>query len=86
MEEREAVELVADRVAKIRKIMGGLSPQIQGAILADLLAIWLAGHRSLDGDDKKLRQHVLANFMRTMRQLIPVNVAIQDDWLKSKSH
>ena len=54
-------------------------PQIQGAALADLLAMWLAGH--VDRDDPggknsdRMREAVLEAHLIAVRALVPVNYA-----------
>jgi hypothetical protein len=64
-------------VAAIRPLLAGHPPRVQGAALADLLAIWVAGHYS-DSDDEtdRLRETILANHSKMVRRLIPVNDAI----------
>lgn len=38
-----------DRIVEsIKPLLAGHAPEIQSAVLADLLAIWLHGHQSLD--------------------------------------
>jgi hypothetical protein len=51
---------------------------MQGAILADLLAIWLAGHH-VEGDKdatRKMRVELLAEHCTAVRQLTSVNARI----------
>lgn len=56
------------RVAKrIHPFLTGRSPDMQGAILADLLATWLAGHPPW------MRDEILAMHVDGVRQLVPVN-------------
>jgi hypothetical protein len=55
-------------VARIRPMLAGRHPGEQGAILADLLAIWLAGHPF------ELREALLDNHVERVRDLIPPNV------------
>ena len=42
------VEMVAGLVNEIRPLLGGYPREVQGTVLADLLAIWLAGHHARD--------------------------------------
>jgi hemerythrin len=60
---------------EIGLLLHGRAPHIQGAVLADLLALWLAGH--VIRDDRKatkaVRQEMLAMHMRKVRELIPEN-------------
>ena len=46
---RARAEEVGSIVDAIAPLIGGRPPELQGAVLADLLAIWLAGHIHLDG-------------------------------------
>jgi hypothetical protein len=54
-------------VEQIRAILSGKPPELQGAALADLLAIFLAGHHP------KLRDEILRLHIETVRNLIPIN-------------
>jgi hypothetical protein len=60
-------------VARIRPLLAGRSPEIQGAVLCDLLALWLAGHYRM-GDEMIETQ--LQLWLGCVRKLVPVNVAI----------
>jgi hypothetical protein len=61
--------LVTEVVDRIRPILGGHHPAVQGAVVADLVAIWLAGHQA------DLREALLDSHIDTVRQLVPANVA-----------
>ena len=61
--------LGAEIVDRIRPILGGHHPAVQGAVLADLLAIWLAGHQA------DLREALLDVHIEKVRELVPVNEA-----------
>jgi hypothetical protein len=58
--------------ARIRPMLAGYHPAEQGAALADLLAIWLAGYPA------DLREALLAHHIEQVRELVPANVA--DKW------
>lgn len=49
----------------IRPLLAGHSPQIQGAVLADLLSVFIAGHHP------SLREEILALHIETVRALVP---------------
>ena len=72
--EAEAVE---NLVKAIVPLLRGKSVQVQGAALADLLAIWLAGH--VDHDDPegqnsdRVREEMLELHLKAVRALIPIN-------------
>lgn len=53
----------------IKPLLTGHPPPLQGAILADLLALYLAGHAP------DLREDILQITINTIRRLIPVNEA-----------
>jgi hypothetical protein len=53
-------------VNQIRPLLAGRGPNIQGAVLVDLLATFLAGHRP------DLRDEMLAIHIKYVRELIPV--------------
>ncbi len=62
-------------VTALSRHLVGLRPEIQGAALADLLAMWLAGHH-IKGDEhatRELRAKLLAMHCHTVRELFPVN-------------
>jgi hypothetical protein len=64
-------------VERIKPILAGRPAEMQGAILADLLAIWLAGHRAEDADTTRtLRAEMLAMHIAAVQQLIPINAKI----------
>jgi hypothetical protein len=49
-----AVAATADElVARIRPLLAGHSPEVQRAAIADLAAIWIAGHRVADDDEQR---------------------------------
>jgi len=52
-------------------VLHGHGPIVQGAVLADLLAMWLAGH--VGSGAAELREHLLADHMKLVRKLIEVN-------------
>ena len=69
---------VAELVRQIRPLLLGKDPDVQGAALADLLAMWLAGH-VMRGDPKmtkKLREMMLKAHIVAVRGLIPLNYKI----------
>ncbi|MGO8241292.1 hypothetical protein ACC806_34710 [Rhizobium ruizarguesonis] len=54
---------VAAIVDAVRPHLAGEPPEIQGAVIADLLAIWLAGHAP------QLREEAIEFHMEMVRQL-----------------
>jgi hypothetical protein len=71
-------EQVAPIVQSIRPLLASKSPELQAMVLADLLAIWLAGH-FIPGDEdatRKLRAELLASHCSAVRQLTSINAKI----------
>jgi hypothetical protein len=67
----EEVLAVAER---IKPILAHHHPTLQGAVLAELLSIWIAGHvADTKGNTRKLRKEVLNMHVEQVRKLIPIN-------------
>ena len=65
---------VAELVEAIRPLLAGFPAPVQGAVLADLLAIWLAGHFGSDAaKTAEIREMLLEAHNETVRRLIPEN-------------
>lgn len=69
------VDAIVDSIwPTLQRAMGGLDPNLQGAVLADLVATWLAGHT---GESQRavnqLREELLELHVEFVRKLIPVN-------------
>lgn len=62
---------VNQTVAAIRPLLAGRPPMVQAAILADLVAMHLAGFQ-----DESLHAPLLAGLISTVRKLIPINAVI----------
>lgn len=63
-------DMVPPLVKEIAQILHGKGPVVQGAVFADLVSMWLAGHHADIRDDS------LKLWIKTVRRLIPVNEAI----------
>jgi hypothetical protein len=50
---------------KIRPLLAGLSPEVQGGVLADLVSVFIAGHHP------ELREAMLEMHVDLVRELIP---------------
>lgn len=62
---------------RVTPLFAGHPPAVQGAVLAELLALWLAGHAA-EGDQAQtdqLRQDLLAAHLASVRELIPLHDA-----------
>ena len=67
-----AVEPIVDR---IRPELAGQAPELVGAVLAELVSLLVAGH-IIPGDrgaTDRLREELIAGFIRTVRGLVEVN-------------
>ena len=71
---------------RIAEILLDQPPHVHGALLADLLATWLAAHRSADVNmtTDEVRDEMLRRHMRTVRRLLPL-IAAQID-AKRRAH
>lgn len=73
--DRAASAEVIALVALIRPLLAGKDPLVQGAALADLTAIWLAGHH-VAGDSaatQTVRAELLARHLEGVAKLVPIN-------------
>lgn len=61
---------------RIKPLLAGREPEIQGAVLAELLSLWLAGHYQ---GGEQLIDTLLTHHIDHVRQLIPVNVRMLRD-------
>ena len=70
---------IARAVERIRPMLAGRPREMQGAILADLLAIWLADHE-VDGNSeatRRMRAALLHDHCAAVRKLTTVNARIR---------
>lgn len=71
------VDEIEGLVHALGKALAGRSPAVQGAVLADLTAIWLAGHLTDVADETRaLRDRLLTAHIDKVRELVPVNAKI----------
>jgi hypothetical protein len=79
MSTEELLQMVAPIVRRLwpmlRAELGGKPPQVQAAVLADLTAIWLAGHIDFDDpmETHRLREELLMLHIDAVQQLILPN-------------
>jgi len=62
---------VDELVERIRLLLRGQGPDLQGAALADLVAMFFAGHHPA------MREEMIGHWLTHMRDLIPINEALQ---------
>lgn len=55
-----------DTVEAIRPLLAGRAPQQQGAVLLDLVAIWVVGHHPA------MRNEVLELWVKAVKGMVPV--------------
>jgi hypothetical protein len=68
------VDQVAVLVEHIRPFLAGQKPEVVGGVLADLLAMLLAGHfAETEADTAKLREELLRLHFEAVRELIGPN-------------
>lgn len=64
---------IADCAKKITAELGKLESPLQAAVLADVTALWLAGHRArMPIDTFHLRMQLWVAFEQSVRRLLPV--------------
>jgi hypothetical protein len=65
-------------VEEIKPLLAGKSAFVQGAALADLLAIFLAGHIAPGNQaaTNQLREDILTMHIEKVRELVPVNAEL----------
>jgi hypothetical protein len=68
-----------DRIVEsIKPLLAGHAPEIQSAVIAELLAIWLHGHQSLDPKKlslrnlKQFRAEMLHRHVEFVRELVEI--------------
>ncbi len=72
MDDQEKDQLMkrADRIIRrINPLLQGVGPEVQGAVLVDLVSRFFAGHHPA------IREDMIEMWMKAMRGLIPVNEA-----------
>ena len=79
---------VSELVEACSRLLAGHSPHVNGAVLADLTATWLAGHIDLASKDNtdRLRAELLKMHADAIERLIPVNEKFFLDQLKKAAH
>lgn len=70
--------LVYKLVEEIRPILRGKEAEIQSAVLADLLAFWVAGHVIYGQPEAtaEMRDEMLDMHIDVVKQLVPINAKI----------
>jgi hypothetical protein len=73
MNERDRAIAADTLFQRIRPLFAGYEPEMQGAVLAQLVALWLAGFVSDDAaHEDAARAELLEDLVGTIQQLIPV--------------
>lgn len=72
MDDKEKTRLMksAERIVReINPLLQGKGPEVQGAVLADLVSMYFAGHHPM------IREQSIEQWLKTMRSLIAPNEA-----------
>jgi len=79
MSDEEDADEVMALVKAVRPLFAGKPVHVQGAALADLLAMWLAGHVLLGDpkETKRMREHMLRLHVTGVRALIDINYKLR---------
>ncbi len=69
---KSEIATVIETVEEIRPLLAGKGPAAQSAILGELTATWLIGHRHHDGDEAtdELRERLLEGHIELIRRLV----------------
>jgi hypothetical protein len=60
---------------RIQPLLAGHGPELQGAVIADLCAIWIAGHRCSDpAQERQIHEELLALHKKFVRELVAMYV------------
>lgn len=72
--------------AKISPLLSGKHPDVVGAILADLVSMWLAGHQPRPGVPREkaleARKVILDTWMQLVDRMMPINERLVDAMVK----
>lgn len=83
----EQLKKAPEIAERIYPMLAGLHPTVQGAIVTDLVAMWIAGH-VVEGDPKdtdRLRKFLMEQHIKLVVQLIKPNAeAIGADLLEAE--
>lgn len=63
-------ESAREAAEKIKPILAHLGPEVQGAVLGDLFAMFLAGHVGEGADE--LREEIIEQWLILVRDLLPI--------------
>jgi hypothetical protein len=72
----EKVNEVQELCDAVYDLFQGHDRVIVGAVLADLLSVWVAGHFVADdkgGETQKFRKQLLQRHMKAVRELVPLS-------------
>jgi len=88
IEEDEEWEEVLELIERISPLLHGNPPGVQGAVLAELVARFVAGHFHEDGKEAsaKVRRSVIADFVKLVRGLVLFHVETVDEMRKQREN
>ena len=71
------VQAVLELQRRIMPVLAGHGGATQGAVLAELLAMWVAGHRAATEPSRTLlREDILRMHLALVRELIPISATL----------
>lgn len=68
MRNQKDINEIEEIVTAIKPLLAGRKPEVQGAILCELLALWIAGH-----GDHQARAQLLDMHFKAVREMIPIS-------------
>ena len=71
----DTLKRVQTLLREIGPLLAGQGAAAQGAVLADLLAMWIAGHCTpgSEHETRQTREELLEHHIATVRELVPEN-------------
>jgi hypothetical protein len=73
---------VDDLCEEIRPLLAGREPEIIGAVLGDLVALWLVAHQGPADEIEAYREGLLQVFVEMVRGLMPINEKLLRETIK----
>lgn len=79
---KDFVRIANDAVERIKPILAGIRPDVQGAVLGELFAIYLAGHVGPGRDE--LRDEIIEHWLELVRTMVPLYQEQLEIWKKNR--
>lgn len=78
----DQMTLVEQTVEQIKPLLAGKPPPVQGAVLAELLALWISHHVIIPADDEEQRKvwdSLMEMHVEAVYELIEANAAMRKE-------